>query len=220
MQINNLNNVLSLTQELYAYLKGKIEFDEYGFPIFKPEMFLKVWPDLVIPYSQRKNRRVKNKEQTLLCFYDSDKNLYPRLANVIDEIGEYKKYLGVCGLDITITEDMDIEWQEYIFLLNQLFLAVLAVNGIKIAVNTRSAGLDASRAFRNIPQNATVASGFLGCDASKEERDFSYLIKILTLLPEKLIIYGKHDKYVESQLDTMGIDFRVYKDFHRLCKEV
>ena len=220
MTIHNLNDVLSLTKKLYLYLEGRIEFDEYGFPIFKPEMFLKVWPDLVIPYSQRKNRRVKNKKQTLLCFYDSDKNLYPRLANVIDEIGEYKEYLGVCGLDITITDDMDIEWQEYIFLLNQLFLAVLAVNGIKIVVNTRSAGLDESNAFRNIPQNATAASGFLGCDASKEERDFSYIIKILTLLPEKLIIYGKHDKYVESHLDTMGIDFRVYKDFHRLCKEV
>ena len=187
MTIKNLYDVLSLTDILYSYINGRIEFNEQGLPIFTPEMFLKEWPDLVIPYSQRKNRRVKNKNHTLLCFYDSDKNLYPRLANVIDEIEEYKGYLGVCGLDITITDDMDTEWQKYIFLLNQLFLAILAVNGVKIAINTRSAGLDVSSAFDNIPQNATAVSGFLGCDQCKDERDYSYLIKILTLLPEKLI---------------------------------
>ena len=220
MSIKNLNDLLSLTEKLYLYLNEKIDFDEYGFPIFRSEMFLKVWPDLVIPYSQRNNRRVTDKKHTVLCFYDSDKNLYPRISNVMDEIEEYKNYLGVIGLDITITDDMDSEWQEYIFLLNQLFLAVLAVNGIKIAINTRSAGLDVSTIFRNIPQNATIASGFLGCDTNRDERDYSYLTKILTLLPEKLIIYGKHDKHIEAQLDTMGINYRVYKDFHRLCKEV
>ena len=36
------------------------------------------------------------------------------------DIREYKEYLGVCGLDITITDDMDIEWQQSIILLNQL----------------------------------------------------------------------------------------------------
>ena len=220
MKIKNLSDLLSLTEKFYLYLDGKISFDEYGYPIFKSEMFLKVWPNLIIPYSQRKNRIVTSKKKTVLCFYDSDKNLYPRIAKVIDEIDEYKAYLGVIGLDITITDDMDSEWQEYTFLLNQLFLAVLAVNGIQIAVNTRSAGLDINTIFINIPQNATVASGFLGCDLCKNEHDFSYLTKILTLLPEKLIIYGKHDKHIEAQLDTMGINYRVYKDFHRLCKEV
>ena len=115
---------------------------------------------------------------------------------------------------------MDSEWQEYIFLLNQLFVAVLAVNGIKIVCNTRSAGLDVSRAFRNIPNNVMIASGFLGCHSSVSEQDFTYLTKILTLLPDKLIIYGKQDAKVEKQLDTMGINYRVYKDFHRLCQEV
>lgn len=220
MLVKNLIDIFSITEKLYLYLNGKIDFDENGYPIFKPEMFLNEWPDMVIPFSHRKNWRVKDKRKTILCFYDRDHNLYPRVANVIEEIDEYRDFLGVIGSDITITEDMDTEWQEFIFLLNQLFIAVLAVNGIKIVPNTRSACLDERRIFKNIPQNIMVASGFLGCDSTKSEQDYSYLTKILTLLPDKLIIYGKQDKIVEKQLDTMGISFRVYKDFHRLCQEV
>ena len=220
MRIQSLYDCFFLTEEMYAYLDGKISFNECGFPVFKKEMFLNEWPDMVVPYSQRKNRRVKKKERTLLCLYDSDEHLYPRVANVINEIEEYRDYLGVIGADITITDDMDKEWQEYIFLLNQLFLAVLAVNKIKIVFNTRSAGLDSSMSFRNIPLGVMAASGFLGCSLNDSELDVSYLIKILTLLPDKLLIYGKHDKKVEHQLDIMGINYRVYVDFHRLCKEV
>lgn len=221
MQILNLQDIFTITDELYLYLENKdIDFDEDGFPIFREEMFLKEWPELVIPYAQRKNRRVTNPKKTLLCFFDKDHKLYPRLGKVLDEINEYKNYMGAVGLDVTITEDMDDEWQTAIFLLNQLFLAVLAVNDIKIVINTRSAGLDLGHAFRNYPQQVMAASGFLGCDGIKEERDYLYLEKILSIMPSKLILYGKRDKRAEEQLLTMGIDYRVYTDFHRLCKEV
>lgn len=65
-----------------------------------------------------------------------------------------------------------------------------------------------------------LASGFLGGSKLETEDNFSYLEKIIMLLPEKLIIYGKHDFVAESQLDVIGINYRVYMDFHRLCKEV
>ena len=129
-------------------------------------------------------------------------------------------YMGVIGLDVTFTDDMDEEWQRAMVLLNQLFLAVLAINGISIVLNTRTAGLDVACVWQNIPQGVMAASGFLGCEPLKFEDDFSYLGKILKRLPERLIIYGKHDKIAEKQLDTMGINYRVYTDFHRLCKEV
>lgn len=220
MYILNLKDMFSVTEAYYRYLDGKIAFDESGFPIFKKSMFISEWPDLILPYSQRKNWRVQEKSKTVLCFYDCDHHLYPRIAKVIQEIDEYRSYMGVIGMDITITDNMDEEWQEFMFLQNQLFLAVLAINEIKIAINTRSAGLDVSRLFSNVPCGATVASGFLGCDTMKNAEDLSYIVKVLTLLPDKLIIYGKRDKTVQEQLDAIGINYRVYKDFHRLCKEV
>ncbi len=221
MIIRNFKDIFIIIDELSHYLEDKnVDFDESGFPIFREEMFLKDWPDLVVPYSQRKNRLVTNPKKTLLCFFDKDHKLYPRLGKLLDDLNEYKKFMGVIGLDITITEDMDEEWQMAIFLLNQLFLAVLAVNGIKIVLNTRTAGLDISNIFNNFPQQVMAASGFLGCDVIKEELDYRYLEKILSIMPSKLILYGKHDKRAEEQLMTMGINFRVYSDFHRLCKEV
>lgn len=221
MQIHSILDVFVVIDELYHYLDDKeIEFDENGFPVFNKEMFLTEWPDLIIPFSQRKNKRVIDRKRTVICFFDKDHKLYPRLTKIIKEIDEYKTFMGVIGLDVTITDDMDVEWQEAIVLLNQLFLAVLAVNDVHIVANTRTGGLSAKRIFKNIPQNVMAASGFLGCDCLNIESDFSYLEKILTLLPEKLIIYGKHDLTAEQQLDDMGIDYRVYTDFHRLCKEV
>ena len=206
---------------LYLYLNDKnISFDKDGLPIFTAEMFLREWPDLVIPFAQRKNKMVVNRKRTVLCFFDKDQHLYPRLSKLLGEIDEYKLYMGVIGMDITFTDDMDEEWQRALVLLNQLFLAVLAVNGVKILLNTRTAGLDASNIWQNVPQGVMAASGFLGCNLLHTEDDFSYLKKIIMLLPEKLIIYGKHDEKAEKQLDTMGINYRVYTDFHRLCKEV
>ncbi|MBO4909780.1 MAG: DUF4417 domain-containing protein [Lachnospiraceae bacterium] len=221
MQIQSIMDIISITDFLYQYLSDKdIDINDDGFPIFRPEMFLTEWPDLVIPYSQRKNGRVVDKEKTVICFFDKDHRLYPRVSKVLDDIAEYKQYMGVIGLDITITNDMDEEWQRMIFLLNQLFLAVLAVNGIKIIINSRTGGLDPTELFKSIPSGIMVASGFLGCDKITSESDLTYVKKIMALLPGKLIIYGKHDRITEKQLDTVGIDYRVYKDFHRLCKEV
>ena len=221
MKIQSLTDIFTMIDELYLYLEDKaIDFDEEGFPIFREEMFLRDWPELVIPYAQRKNRIVRNPKKTVLCHFDKDHKLYPRLGKILEEIDEYKRFMGVVGLDVTITEDMDYEWQKAICLLNQLFLATLAVNDIKIVINTRAAGLETNKIFKNFPQQVMAASGFLGCETIRDELDYLYLEKILYIMPSKLILYGKHDKRAEEQLDTLGINYRVYTDFHRLCKEV
>ena len=221
MRINNLLDIFIVIDELYRYLRDKdITFDKTGLPIYRKEMFLTEWPELIIPYSQRKNRMVSDRSRTVLCFFDGDQRLYPRIGKLLDEIDEYRSFMGVIGLDVTITDDMDEEWQQAMFLLNHLFLSVLAINDIKIIINTRTGSINPYTAFANVPEGIMVASGFLGCDKLEEEYDYSYLAKVLTLMPEKLIIYGKHDSLVEKQLDAMGISYRVYTDFHRLCKEV
>ncbi len=221
MQIRSSFDIFIVIDGLYRYLeKQNIGIDEDGFPVFEPYMFLSEWPEMVVPFSQRNNRRVRNKKKALICFFDKDQHLYSRFAKVFDEIDEYKKYMGVVGIDVTITDDMDCEWQKAVALLNQLFLAVLAVNGIKIVMNTRSAGIKPHILFKNVPHGVMVSSGFLGCDQLTDDKDFSYLEKIIFLLPDKLVIYGKRDPRAEKQLEIMGIDYRVYKDFHRLCQGV
>ena len=138
---------------------------------------------------------------------------------MLDEIDIYKEYMGVIAFDITVTRDMDIEYQELIMEINLLAVAVLCVNGIKCILNTRIGSFRTLRLLENIPKNIMWASGFLGC--SKDEKDDnSYIDKILTILPSKLIIYGKTDSCQNTKLDLMGIEYKYYKDFHTISKEV
>lgn len=216
----NLTNILYLIDFYQRYLKKhKFQFDDNGYPIFQKSMFLNEWPDLIVTYKNRNNKIVKKKEKTLLCFFDKDEHLYQRFIKVFDEIDEYKKYLGVVGIDITFTDDMDEEWQKLTSLMNMLFMAVLVVNGVKVVLNTRSAALNPQELFSNIPKGIMAASGFLGCDKNKSKYDVRYISKILCIMPAKLIIYGKKDEIVENQLNMMGINYRRQIDFHVLSKQ-
>ena len=215
----NLTNILYIIDKYQEYLKSHgFKLNKYGYPIFKKSMFLDQFPDFIVTYAQRNNKRVKNKEKTLLCFFDQDVHLYQRFVKVFNEIKEYKKYLGVVGIDVTFTNDMDEEWQKLTSLLNMLFMAVLVCNGIKIVLNTRSAGLNPQVLFYSIPKGVMAASGFLGCDKTRYEYDLRYISKILSIMPSKLIIYGKEDKIAENQLNIIGINYVRQIDFHAFCK--
>ena len=183
-------------------------------------MFLDSEPDIIVPFYNRNSKVVKNPKNTVVCFFSSDSDLYRRLENVFDDIEEYKKYMGVIGLDITVTDDMDPEWQNMIMLVNQLFLAVIACNGIKIIMNARIGSPRSVENLKFFPKGIIWATSFLGCDKLKSEYDFSFISKVLCILPSKLLIYGKHDKIAEMQLTKMGFDYRVYTDMHRLTKGV
>lgn len=223
LAIKNLYELLVFSNEMINYLKIKgVIFDDDGFPIFKKEWFLNKWPDAVVTYYNRNNILfVKDKKKTLLCMFSSDVINYRRLANIYNEILEYQQFMGVIGLDITITEDMDKEWQRYVSLVNQLFLCVLAVNEIKIVLNTRCECGMYYEHFKNIPKGIMVASSSLGCKGASSEIDSNkYINKILFLLPDKLLLYGKKDEVTEEILSRMGISYRRFEDFHTLSKEI
>jgi len=131
IMIKNLYELCLIADRFVEYLDGKVEFSEDGFPVFRKEMFLDEEPDLIVPFYNRNNKIVADRAKTVLCFFSSDSDLYRRLENVFDDLDEYKKCMGVIGLDITVTDDMDPEWQNMIMLVNQLFfgnLVMLAIN--------------------------------------------------------------------------------------------
>lgn len=219
--MNSLLDVFKLTDKLIAYLKGKgFVFTSEGYPVFEKPMFLTEIPDLIVPVQQRKNRRVKDKKRTVVSFFCGDDYIYRRLVKLLDEIDEYKEYMGVIGSDITVTQDMDLEWQRAIILLNQLVMAVFAANGIKIVLNTRMGSRETKDMFRYMPKGIMIASGFRGGDRKCSNNDFGYVAKVLSFLPSKLLIYGRCHKSVLKRLDTLGIEYVLYKDFRDLCREV
>ena len=214
-----LLELMRITDELYRCAYGKIEFDSNGWPVFKRTHFLDEWPHDVVTYENRTSYLVLPENETVLCFYMGDVQNFRRFKNFANEISVYQRYLGVVVPDITVTRDMDYEMQEMTMLANQLFAAVLATNNIKIVFNTRCGIHDTTRHFKNVPRHAMCASGFLGCENAENIVSATpYINKILGLMPEKLMIYGKHDIVIDNQLDLLGIDYRYYPDFHTRSK--
>ena len=130
----------------------------------------------------------------------------------------YREYAGIVATDVTVTADMDFEWQAATMLLNQLFMATVAINGVKVAPNLRSGGRETLRFLKTIPPDVICASGTLGCDDLRSPADFTYLEKVLTVRPRGVLVYGKRDDLMLRQLSRMGIDYRVYVDSHRRKK--
>lgn len=217
--IKNLLDLMKIAEEYIQYLKRRgVKFNTRDFPLLKKDMFLDEYPELVMPYDCRKNRLVMNPEKTLLCFYCGDKRIYPRLKKVLKDILEYRRFLGVVAVDITVTSDMDEEWQDAIMLLNQLFMAVLAVNGVKVVANLRTGSLSSVGNFETIPKGVMWAAGFLGC-AKDDLLDFRFISDTLRVMPSKFVIYGPEDEIALEKLNMMGIDHRVYYDYHKLSKK-
>lgn len=216
--LNSILDTLVLMDKYYEYLSNAgVEMTPQGLPCYKEDMFLKEKPDIVVPYSKRTNKRVEVPQKTVLCFFDKDRSIYTRFEKVFSEIDEYKKFLGVIGADVTISDDMELEWKLFVVTLNQLFNAILAINDIKIVLNTRSSDLPHDIVFSNYPKNVMCASSFLGCKKESCNYDFEYVSKVLFVLPSQILLYGKRDKIVESQFDTLGIEYTEYLDFHALC---
>ena len=213
--LKTLKDILSLIEEYTKYLESRgCNFDEMGFPVLSRDFYLEEIPDDVVPYANRTLKFVNNPGKTLLCFYCPDRLIYPRLERIFDDLTEYRRFMGIAGFDVTVTLDMDIEWQKEIMLLNQLATAVVAYNGVPIVQNTRSGVQETHSCFRSVPKGVLCASGTLGCKNQDEFQTLDYIEKILTLQPSGVLLYGKQDKIMENQLSSMGIPFGRYKDIH------
>lgn len=215
----SLLDVMHLVDEYTSYLEGRgVNFDQNGFPLLEPSSFLQEWPSMLVPYERRRSKLIR-REMSVICFFCKDELIYPRLTRVLDELSEYRAFMGAVATDITVTADMDPEWQAAIMLLNQLFMAVLAVNGIKVVANSRSGSQDSAKYLRAIPAGASWAMGSLGCNRLSSEWDFGCAAKMLSLRPSMVMVYGKRDEIMERQLMNMGLNIRRYSDYHVLSNK-
>lgn len=218
--MKNLYDFFVKIDEYYEYLKERGQkFTKEGLPIIEAKCFAEHAPDVIVPFYKRTDKRLSKFKSVAICSFAPDKYIYPRIDRAFDDIEKYKKYDAVIAADVTVTADMDEEWQKAIMLLNLLFMAVLAINGIKIIANTRTGNLNSWEILKCIPESVMVASGFLGCSKGTEY-NYDYIAKILYLKPAMVLIYGKCDEAECEKLRRMGIKFKIYKDYHKLSKEL
>lgn len=195
-----------------------MDFNEDGFPLIPDEHYAKRIPADMVDYAHRHSKLVADSSSTAICFFMGDARIYPRFEYLLRDACEFERFAAVVMPDLTVTADMDLPWQAFIMLLNQLYAAVVSVCGVKIIANTRCGSPESRRYLRAIPRGVLCASGSLGCDRLVEPYDYSYAEKILRMRPSALLSYGKRDVITNEQLTAMGIDVVSYPDTHSKSK--
>lgn len=215
--IHNTFEFIHLIDDYRMYLSNfGIRYNCHGFPVLPRSCFLETEPDMMITHKDRLGSLVTHPENTVICTFTSDDRIYPRFENLLKDIASYRRFAGVVALDLTVTADMDEDWQREIMLANQLYMAAVAVNNVKVIPNLRNGLPMTVDCFEAIPSNVIWASSSLGCDGVHGALDSSFLAKVLAVRPSTLLLYGKRDRTAELQLHTMGIHYRHYDDVHSL----
>lgn len=189
-----------------------------GFPILEPDWFLQSEPQHIVTYQKRNARYITDRTCTLLCFYSPDVNIYSRFDNIEQELPIYREFMGVIAPDLTVTSDMDVEWQEAIILVNQLFIATLGIQGIKIVENLRIGGEESIECLNNFPPGVPCATSTLGCQRTTSLADTRFTEKLLAIRPSIVYLYGKEDTIMEHQLELTGTPYLRFPDAHHELK--
>ncbi len=208
--VKSLDDVFRLIERLQQDVTGGgISLDNAGFPQLPNEAFLAEVPDDMIDWLHR--HQACDPSRTVVNFFMGDREVYRRLERLGDDMPEYRRFMGVVAPDVTVTTDMDQEFQRAIMLLNQLGMARVAVGGIKVVPNLRNGSPETISCLSSIPLGVIWASSSLGCHPLRSNADYRFLCKVMHVRPSFALLYGKPDHRVERQLDSMGYRWRRYE---------
>ena len=212
-------NLIMFSEQLYSYLKQcGIRFTSSGYPIVPNEMLLTDPPEEIIPFHCRNGSRFP-KAKTALCTFTGDDRIYPRLAKLEEDIPTYSEYKGFCGFDLSPRITWDIRQQKFNILLSQMTNIYLGLYGIKFYPNFRVGAWDTINALSAYPANSVFAVGALGCAKGATEFNIAYMrAKIMFTRPALLLIYGSLIPAYKTVLDDIGVDYIVYDDFRKVCR--
>lgn len=213
---------LEMAIALINYLKSEgISFHPDGFPVNNPSWFLDTEPSEVIPFYHRS--ACSDPKKTAICFNECDGHLYSRVRHVFDDLPEYKRFLGVLAMDLSVSRFMVAEVQNFNLLLNALFLATLGVNGVKFASPARFGSLHTIPYFVHFRGSRLWSVGCVGTrNNGKESRRYEERNRKAFLLlmdrPKKLLAYGAMHKEEKADWESNGISVREYADFNERCR--
>ena len=203
-------NLFDLLDRLIVYETEKgIRFNEKGYPVFEDWMFYRGDVSYMRPFRHRNDS--PSKANTLICFYEPDAALYPKLYEPkLKATGiELLKYAGFVGFDLSIFKDFLYPLQELYVLANLVIDMYFILEGNKMVPNLRAdqtGGLSYFHLFKKAP---IVCCGTLGCSKRKEIKQInrSLISRYSDEHPEQLIIqYGPKlvDKENTVSLNAYG----------------
>ncbi len=204
-------NLFQTYNKLYVYLKQNgICFSEYGYPIFREDMFTDEIPEEILPYNRR--GECKNRNKTALCTCQIDKEVYPRIEHLDQDLEEWKSYLACIVFDLSPRLEWRTEIQKFNICLNQMAAIYLALHGVKLIGNLRVGSTLTFPALLSYPKNIPFLVGSLGCTKNCTEEDLFFMeMKLLIVHPSFVYIYGSLSDELEYILDSYNIAHDVFK---------
>lgn len=191
-----------------------ILFDVNDMPILPKSMILREEPEELIPFEHR--GVAKNLKKTAICFFSKDLLLEQRIRNLVSNLPEYGKYMGVTGFDLSIRIGMALESQLMFARINKMIDCYFAINGIKVLPNFRVGEIGSISSILNYEKGTMYAAGIIGCKNGSSILDDAILrAKLIYARPTKILTYGMPRANSTRILRDCGVCYRPYEDFRK-----
>ncbi len=200
------------------FLKDKNILFKNGFPVIPEESLLHEIPEEILPHPS--HLKAKNPAKTLICNFSQDDILYLSVKRITNRLAIWKHFMGICGFDFSARAGDDETNQDFYIYLNKLSDAFVALHGVKILPNFRTAGSMASLNILQLyPPNGIFAVGTLGCRGNESLNSTLLRYKLLSTRPKHLVIYGKLKDAFRKILEEFDINYSVFEDYNRRSRK-
>lgn len=211
-------NLYAAIADFEKFLKDKNVLFKDGFPVIPKESLLNEIPEEILPHPSR--LKAKNPAKTLICNFSQDDILYLSVKRITKRLAIWKHFMGICGFDFSARAGDDDINQDFYIYLNKLLDAFVALHGVKILPNFRTAGSMASlNILRLYPPNGIFAVGTLGCGGSENINSTLLRYKLLLTRPKHLVIYGKLKDAFRKILEEFAVNYSVFEDYNRRSRK-
>lgn len=183
-----------------------------GIPTIPNKMIYEGVPEYIETYQYRSEIPVNKRKKSLLAFYSFEDRLWSRL-NRIDEDSQTIKeeYGGIVGMDISPSVLMLRPRQYHSMLINAIYNCLMALNGVKVAINARVGDLGTMRFINMVPKNKTLVFSNLGCRGKFMDYSlyqFKYWIE--NNKPKIVCLYGALSSKCINKLKKLHIRISIF----------
>ena len=183
--------LINWCDEKITELKDKgIKFKD-GIPIVPIEMRYDGIPKMIETYQFRNEIPLNDRKESLISFYSFEDRLWNRLLTIDEDCIEFHKFGGITGMDISPSVNMLRPRQMHSILINNIYDCLVAVRGVKVAINARIGDLKTNTLMSIYPKGVTIVFGNVGCKGIFAEYSIvQFNDWIDTTLPSNICIYG------------------------------
>lgn len=181
-----------------------------GRPQVPAEMRYEGIPKCLETYQYRNSIPPDKAKESLICFYSMEDRLWPRLQKINEDCSIYSRYAGIVGMDMSPSVNMLKPRQLQSILINCIYDCLVAIRGIKVAVNARIGDFSTINVIDSYPKEKTLVFGNLGCKRRFSSYSYCQFCKWIDVAkPKNICLYGTFSKRDKKRLQKIKQTLRI-----------